>query len=148
MILHSVFQQIWKTHQWPQVWKWSVFIPVAKKGNAKNIPTTIQLFSFHMLARLCPISFKLGFSSIWTEDFQMDKLGLEKAEKPEIKSSTLVGSCRKQGSSKKSSTSASLTILKSLTMWITANWKFLKRWEYQTTLPISWETLHGSGRNS
>ena len=94
MILHSVFQQIWKTHQWPQVWKRSVFIPVAKKGNAKNIPTTIQLFSFHMLARLCPISFKLGFSSIWTEDFQMDKLGLEKAEKPEIKLPTSTGSSK------------------------------------------------------
>ena len=111
MILHAVFQQIWKIHQCPQAWERSVLIPVPKKGNAKNIPTTIHLCSFHVLARLCPRSFKRGFSSIWTEDFQMYKLGLEKAEKPEIKLSTLVGSCRKQGSSKKSSTSASLTIL-------------------------------------
>ena len=44
-------------------------------------------------------------------------------------------------SSRKISTSAPLTTLKPLTMWITANCgKFLKRWEYQTTLPLSWET--------
>ena len=40
----------------------------------------------------------------------------------------------------KKSTSASLTMLKPLTMRITTNWKFLKRWEYQTTLPVFWET--------
>ena len=41
---------------------------------------------------------------------------------------------------KKKSTSASLTMLKLLTMWITTNFgKFLKRWEYQTTLPTSWK---------
>ena len=33
-VLHSMCQQIWKTHQWPQDWKRSVFIPVPKKGNA------------------------------------------------------------------------------------------------------------------
>ena len=35
-VLHSVCQQIWKTQQWPQDWKWSVFIPISKKGNAKE----------------------------------------------------------------------------------------------------------------
>ena len=35
-VLHSVFQQIWKTQQWPQDWKRSVFIPIPKKGNAKE----------------------------------------------------------------------------------------------------------------
>ena len=34
-VLHSIFQQIWKTQQWPQDWKRSVFIPIPKKGNAK-----------------------------------------------------------------------------------------------------------------
>ena len=34
-VLHSICQQIWKTQQWPQDWKWSVFIPIPKKGNAK-----------------------------------------------------------------------------------------------------------------
>ena len=35
-VLHSICQQIWKTQQWPQDWKWSVFIPIPKKGNAKE----------------------------------------------------------------------------------------------------------------
>ena len=35
-VLHSICQQIWKTHQWPQDWKRSVFIPIPKKGNAKE----------------------------------------------------------------------------------------------------------------
>ena len=42
-VLHSICQQIWKTQQWPQDWKSSVFIPMPKKGNAKNVPTTAQL---------------------------------------------------------------------------------------------------------
>ena len=46
-LLHSVFQQIWKTQQWPQVWKRSVFIPISKKGNAKECSNyhTIALIS-------------------------------------------------------------------------------------------------------
>ena len=50
-VLLSVFQQIWKTQQWPQDWKWLVFIPVPKKAMPKNVQTTVQLHSFHMLTR-------------------------------------------------------------------------------------------------
>ena len=52
-VLHSICQQIWKTQQWPQDWKRSVFISIPKKGNGKNVQTTIQLHSFQMLARSC-----------------------------------------------------------------------------------------------
>ena len=66
--------------------------------------------------------------------------GLEKAEEPEIKLPTSTGSLEKQESSRKTSTSALLTMPKPLTVWITKNYgKFLKRWEYQTTWPASWE---------
>ena len=66
---------------------------------------------------------------------------LEKAEEPEIKLPTFVESQRKQGNSRKTSTSASLTILKPLTVQITTNCgKFFKRWEYQITWHVSWET--------
>ena len=76
---------------------------------------------------------------MWTENLQMFKLDLEKAEEPEIKLPTSVGSMKKQESSRKTST-ASPTTLKPLTVWITTNCgKFLKRWDYQTTLPASWE---------
>ena len=43
--------QIWKTQQWPQDWKRSIFKPVPKKGNAKNAQTTAQLCSSHMLVK-------------------------------------------------------------------------------------------------
>ena len=49
-VLHSICQQIWKTQQWPQDWKSSVFIPVSK-AMPKNVQTTAQLHSSHMLAK-------------------------------------------------------------------------------------------------
>ena len=67
-------------------------------------------------------------------------LDLETAEEPEIKLTTSDGSYKKQENSRKTSTFASLTTLKPLAVWIITNYgKFLKRWEYQTTLPASWE---------
>ena len=42
-VLHSICQQIWKTQQWPQNWKRSVFIPIPKKGMSKNVQTTTQI---------------------------------------------------------------------------------------------------------
>ena len=56
----------------------------------------------------------------------MFKLDLEKTEEPEIKLPTSVGSLKKQESSRKTSTSALLTMTKTLTVWITTNWKILK----------------------
>ena len=86
-------------------------------------------------------SFKLGFSSIWADNLQMYKLGLEKAKEPEIKLPTSIGSLKKRENSIKTSTFVSLTTLKPLIVWITTNWgKFVKRWEHQTTLLVSWET--------
>ena len=73
------------------------------------------------------------------ENFQIFKLDLEKTEEPEIKLPTSAGSLKKQESFRKTS-SALLTMPKPLIVWITKNCgKFLKRWEYQTTLPASWE---------
>ena len=69
----------------------------------------------------------------------MFKLDLEKAEEPEINLPTSIGSQKKQENFRR--TSASLTTLKSLTVWITTNCGiFLKIWEYQITLPVSCET--------
>ena len=63
-VLHSICQEIWKTQQWPQDWKRSVFIPIPKEGVPKNVQTTAQLYSFHKLARSCSKFFKLGFNSM------------------------------------------------------------------------------------
>ena len=47
-VLHSICQQIWKTQQWPQAWKGSVFFPIPKKGNAKECSTSAKLHSSHV----------------------------------------------------------------------------------------------------
>ena len=78
---------------------------------------------------------------MWTMNFQMIKLVLEKAEESEIKLPASAGSSKKQESSRKTSIYALLTMPKPLTVWIIINFgKFWKRWEYQTTWPASWET--------
>ena len=112
-----------------------------RKAILKNAQTTTQLQSSHTLVKWCLKFSKPGFSNTWTVNFLMFKLVLEKAEEPEIKLPTSPGSLKKQESSRKASTSALLTTLKSLTVWITINGgKFLKRWKYQSTWPASWET--------
>ena len=50
-VLHSICQQIWKTQQWPQDWKRSVFIPIQRKEMPKNAQTTAQLHSSHTLVK-------------------------------------------------------------------------------------------------
>ena len=50
-VLHAICQQIWKTQQWPQDWKRSVFIPIQRKAMPKNVQTTAQLYSSNRLAK-------------------------------------------------------------------------------------------------
>ena len=110
------------------------------KAMPRNAQTTTQLHSSHMLAKWCSKLSKPGFNIMWTMYFQMFKLVLEKAEEPEIKLPISSGSSKKQESSRKTYTSALLTMPKPLTVWLTTNCeRFLKRWEYQTTWPASWE---------
>ena len=120
-----------------------------RKVMPKNAQTTIQLHSSNMLVKQCSKFSKPGFSNTWTMNFQMLKLDLEKAEEQEIKLPTSARTSKKQESSRKTSTSALLTMPKSLTVWITTNCgKFWKRWEYQTTWPASWEICMQSRSNS
>ena len=112
-----------------------------KKGNTKECSNyrTIELISH--VSKIMLKSFKLGFNSMWTKNFQMYKLDLEKAEKPEIKLPTSARSVKKQESSTKTSIFALLNMPNLLTVWITTNCGiFLMRWEYQTTLLAAWET--------
>ena len=110
-----------ETRQWSGKGQFS--FQSQRKTMTKNAQIAIQLHSFHMLARLCSISFKLGFNNTKTENFEMYKLDLEKAEESEIKLPTAVVSSKKQEISRKTFTSASLKKLKPLTVWISTNWK-------------------------
>ena len=98
--LHSVCQQIWKSQQWPQDWKRSVFIPVPKKGNAKECSSylTIALISHASKVMLKILQARL--QQYVNHELQMFKLVLEKAEEPEIKLPTSAGSSEKRESSR------------------------------------------------
>ena len=67
-----------------------------RKAMPKNAQTTAQLHSSHMLVKHCSKFSKLGYSNMWTMNFQMFTLVLEKAEEPEVKLPTSAGSLKKQ----------------------------------------------------
>ena len=79
-------QQIWKLTSGHRTGKGQFSFQFQRRVVLKIVQTTRQLHSFLMLAKLESKFFKLGFSSTWTENFQMYKLGLEKGKEPEIKS--------------------------------------------------------------
>ena len=120
-VLYSICQQIWKTQQWPQDWKRSVFIPIPKKGKAKECSNyrTIALISHTSRVMLKILQARL--QQYVNCELPMFKLVLEKAEEPEIKLPTSVGSWKNQKSSRKTSISALLTMPKPLTVWIIRN---------------------------
>ena len=62
-VLYSICQQMWKTRHWPQDWKRSVFVPIPKKGNAKNCSSYSTIALISHASRLCSRSFKLVFNS-------------------------------------------------------------------------------------
>ena len=125
-MLHSICQQTWKTYLWPQDWKRSVFIPIPKKRSAKECSNyhTIALISHTSKVMLKILQGRLQLYV----NLQMFKIDLEKLEEPEIKLPTSIGSLKKQVSSRKTSTSALLTMLKlkPLTVQITTNWKIFR----------------------
>ena len=91
-VLPSICQQTWKNQQWPQDWKRSVFIPIPKKGNSKECSNYCTIALISQASKVMLKFSKPGFSNTRTMNFQTFKLGLEKAEEPEIKLPTSVGS--------------------------------------------------------
>jgi len=120
-VLHSIWQQIWKTQKRPQDQKRSVFIPIPKKGNAKECSNyrTIALISHASKVMLKILQARL--QQYVNREIPDVHNGFKKAEEPEIKFPTSAGSLKKQESPRKTSISASLTMPKPLTMWITIN---------------------------
>ena len=120
-VLHSICQQIWRTQQWPQDWKMSVFILIPKKGNAKECSNyhTIAFMSHASKVMLKILQARL--QQYVNHELPDVQAGFRKAEEPEIKLPTSAGSWKKQESSRKTSISALLTMPKPLTVWITIN---------------------------
>ena len=140
-MLHSVCQKLWKTQQWPQDWKRSVFISIPKKGNAKEFLNyhTIALVSHAGKVMLKILQARLQQYVNWElSDLQG---GFRKKQRNQRSNCQHPLDHQKSKSSRRTSISALMTMPKPLTVWITIDCgKFWKRWEYQTTWSASWET--------
>ena len=107
----------------------------------KNVQITIQLHSFHMLTRLGLQSFELGLSSVWTKNFQMYEMDLEKDRGTRDQITNICWIIGKEREFQKNIYFCFIDYAKALAVWITTNCgKFFKRWKYQTTLLATWET--------
>ena len=120
-VLPSTCQQIWKTQQWPQDWKRSVFLPIPKKGSDKECSDYCTLHSSHMLAKIMLKILQARLQQYVNQELPDDQARFRKDKEPEIKLPTSVGSLKKQECSREISTSALLIIPKPLTVWVTTN---------------------------
>ena len=140
MTLHSICQQIWKTQQWPQDWKRSVFIPIPKKGNAKECLNncTIALISHASKVMLKILQARLQqYVNRELPDVQAGFKG--RGTRDQI--ANICWIMEKAREFQKNIYFWFIDYAKPLTVWITINCgKFWKRWEYQTIWPASWET--------
>ena len=133
-VLHSICQQIWKTQQWPQDWKRLVFIPIPKKGNAKEGSNycTIALISHTSKVMLKILQVRLQqYMNCKLPDVQA---GFRKGRGTTDQIANICWIIKRARVFQKKSTSALLATPKPLTVRITTNCrKFFNRWEYQTT---------------
>ena len=120
-VLHSICQQIWKTQQWPQDWKRSVFIPVSKKGNTKKCSNyrTIALISHASKVMLKILQARL--QQYMNRELPDVQAGFRKGRGTRDQIANICWIIEKQVSSRKTSISALLTMLKPVTVWITKN---------------------------
>ena len=118
-VLHSICQQIWKTQQWPQDWKRSVFIPMPKKGNPKECSNYHTIAVISQASKVMLKILQARLQQYVNRELPDVQAGFRKAEEPEIKLPISAGSSKKQESSRKTSTFALLTMPKPLTVWIT-----------------------------
>ena len=140
-VLHSICQHIWKTQQWPQDWKRSVFIPIPKKDNAKECSNyhTIALISHTSKVMLKILQARL--QQYVNHELPDVQAGFRKGRGTRDQTASICGIIKKAREFQKNIYLCFIDYAKPLTMWMTINCgKFWKRWEYQTIWPPSWET--------
>ena len=94
-VLHSICQQIWKTQQWPQDWKKSVYIPIPKKGNAKQCSSYHTVVLISHASKVMVKILQARLQQYVNRELPDVQAGLEKAEESEIKLPTSAGSSKK-----------------------------------------------------
>ena len=126
-MLHSICQQIWKTQQWPQNWKRSVFIPIPKKGNAKECSNYHTIALNSQVSKVMLKILQARLQQYMNRELPGVQTGFRKGRGTRDQIATSLGSLKKQESSTETSISALLTMSKPLTVFITTNCgKFLK----------------------
>ena len=124
----------WKTQQWPQDWKRSVFFPIPKKGKAKECSNYLTVVLISHTSKVILKILQTRLQQYVNHELPDVQAGFRKGRGMRDQIPNIAGSAKKQESSRKTSISALLTMPKPLTVWITTNsGKFWKRWESQTT---------------
>ena len=120
-VLHSICQQIWKSQQWPQDWKRSVFIPIPKKGNAKEYSNynTIAIISHTSKVMLKILPARL--QQYVNHELPDVQEGFKKGRGTRDQIANISWIMEKAREFQKTSISALLTMPKPLTVWITIN---------------------------
>ena len=140
-MLHSICQHICKTEQWPQNWQRSVFIPIPKKGNAKECSNycTTALISHTSKLVLKTLQARLQQYVNW--ELPDVQAGFRKGRGTRDQIANICWITEKARELQKNIYFCLIGMPKPLTLWITINCgKFWKRWKYQTTWLASWET--------
>ena len=131
-------QQIWKTEQWPQDWKRPVFIPIPKKGNAKECSNYLTIALTSQASKVMLKILQAGFQQYVNCELPDVQPGFRKAKRNQRSNCQHPLYHRKRREFQKDIYFCFIDYTKALTLWITTNCgEFFKRCEYQTTLPAS-----------
>ena len=120
-VLHSICQQIWKTQQWPQDWKGSVFIPIPEKGNAKECSNYCTIAHISHASKVMLKILQARLQQYVNHELPDVQVGFRKARGNRDQIANIRWIIKKPESSRKTSISALLTMPKPLTVWITIN---------------------------
>ena len=118
-VLYSICQQIWKTQQWPQDWKRSIFIPIPKAGNAKECSNYCTIALISHASKVMLKIFQARLQQYVNCELRDVQAGFRKGRGTRDQIANIHWIIKKQESSRKTSTSALLTMPKPLTVWIT-----------------------------
>ena len=120
-MLHSICQQVWNTQQWPQNWKRSVFIPIPKKGNAKECSNYCTIAFISHTSKVILKILQARLQQYVNRELLDVQAGFRKGRGTRDQIANIRWIMEKQKSSRKISISALLTMPKPLTVWITIN---------------------------
>ena len=137
-VLHSICWQIWKNQQWPQDWKRSVFIPIPKKGNARECSNYHTIIIISHATKVVLKLLQAMFQQIVSQKLPNVQPGFRKGRGTRDQMANICWIIEKEKEFQKNIYFCFVDYAKLSTVWITTNCgKFLRRWEHETTLPAT-----------